>query len=145
MSKTVLDKNCSLLLAHSQILERMEQSQPNATLNVDTIFTWQPAGQEFNSQCHLLIYYLSYARAVVIVTELVDNPGQSITDSVTQLVNLVCYRFGLAPSKVMWLEHSPAEYFKDEDTYTLVMLTLDQVIRQRVTQQSLEKLLGCFL
>ena len=123
----------------------MEPSQPSATLNVDTIFTWQPAGQEIDSQCHLLIYYLAYNQAVVIVRKLGDNPGQSITDNTPQLVNLVCYRFGLAPYKVMWLEHSPAEYRQDEDTYTLVMLTINQVLRQRVTQQSLERLLGCLL
>ncbi len=123
----------------------MEPSQPAATLNVDTIFTWQPTEQEFDIQCHLLIYYLAYNQAVVIVRELADNPGQSITDNVIQLVNLVCYRFALATYKVMWLEHSPAEYRQDEDTYTLVMLTLNQVLRQRVTQQSLERLLGCSL
>ena len=123
----------------------MEPSQPAATLNVDTIFTWQPDGQEIDNQCHLLIYYLAYNQAVVIVRDLGNNPGQSITDNVPQLVNLVCYRFGLAPSKVMWLEHSPPEYRQDEDTYNLVMLTLDLVLRQRVTQQSLERLLGCLL
>ncbi len=123
----------------------MEQSKPAATLRVDKILTWQPVGQDFNSQCHLLIYYFSYDRAMVIVTELADNPGQSITATVTQLIHLVCYRFGLAPYKVMWLEHYPPGVLNDEDSYEQVMLALGHFIRQRVSQQSLERLLGCSL
>ena len=123
----------------------MEESQPLANQGIDTILTWRPHEQSFNSQCRLRIYYISFDMAVVIVTELEDNLGKSITDSAKQLIHLVCYHFGLALYKVMWIEHYPAGYLKEEETYDLVMLALGEVTCQRVSQQYLEGLVGCSL
>lgn len=95
----------------------MEESQPITNQPVEQILTWRPYEQSFNSQCRLRIYYISVDMAVVIVTELEENPGKSITDSAKQLIHLVCYRFGLAPYKVMWIEHYPAGYLKEAETY----------------------------
>lgn len=123
----------------------MEESQPITNQPVEQILTWRPYEQSFNSQCRLRIYYISVDMAVVIVTELEENPGKSITDSAKQLIHLVCYRFGLAPYKVMWIEHYPAGYLKEAETYDLVMLALGEVTCQRVSQQALEGLIGCSL
>lgn len=123
----------------------MEQSQPIANQTVDQIFTWQPPQQDFDSQCRLRIYYLTFDTAVVIVSELVDNPGKSIADSVSQLINLICYSFGLAPYKVMWIEHFPAGYLKEGETYNQVMLSPGGISCKRVNQPYIERLLGCSL
>ena len=121
----------------------MAQSQPTANQSVDQRFSWRPQGQSFDSQCRLRIYYLCFAQAVVIVSELEDNPGKSITDNAQQLIHLVCYRFGLAPYKVMWIEHYPAGYLKKSETYDLITLALGEVTCQRVSQHYIESLLGC--
>ena len=123
----------------------MAQSQPTANQPVDHIFSWRPHGQSFDSQCRLRIYYLYFAQAVVIVSELEDNPGKSISDNAKQLIHLICYRFGLAPYKVMWIEHYPPGYLKKSETYDLITLTLGEVTSQRVSPHYLENLLGCSL
>lgn len=126
-------------------LEKMAQSQPTANQSVDQIFSWRSQGQSFDSQCRLRIYYLAFNQAVVIITELEDNPGKSITDTAQQLIHLVCYRFGLAPYKVMWIEHYPAGDLKKSETYDLITLTLGRVTSQRISLHYLENLLGCSL
>ncbi|MGB5710502.1 MAG: hypothetical protein WBM44_06295, partial [Waterburya sp.] len=104
-----------------------------------------PPKQDFDSQCRLRIYYLTFDKAVVIVSELANNPGKSIADTATQLIHLVCYRFGLAPYKVMWVEHFFSGYLKESETYDHVILTPGGITCQRVSQQYIENLLGCSL
>lgn len=44
---------------------------------------------------------------VIIVSELEDNPGTSITNAVEILFPQVCEHFGLYPGRVVWIEHYP--------------------------------------
>lgn len=75
---------------------------------------------------------------MVIVSELSDNPGRSISDETSKLINLVCYQFGLASYKVMWIEHYPVGYLKNDETYDVIMLGLDKVASKRIHKQKLE-------
>lgn len=120
----------------------LEFSKSPAILNVDMLFTWYSETAKGNCHCHLRIYKVAYDHAVIIVSELPDNPGRSITDEASALINLVCYKFGFAPYKIMWIEHYPAGYLKDDETYDEVMLAAGCISSRRISRQSLEKLLS---
>ena len=113
-----------------------------ALLQVDTEFKWYSERAKKQCKCGLRIYRISVEKAVVIVSELKDNPGRSITDEALTLINLVCYKFGLNLNKTMWLEHYPAGYLKEEDTYDEVKLGMFRIDSKRIKKQRLEALLG---
>lgn len=116
-----------------------------ATLDVDMTFSWYSDTAKGNCHCRLRIYKLTFNTAVIIVSELLDNPGRSITDEASALIHLVCYQFGLAIYKVMWIEHYPAGYLKNEDTFDEIMLTTGIISSRRVSQAKLEEFLGVSL
>lgn len=123
----------------------MNLSESPAVLAVDTLFTWYSEIAETNCQCRLKLYKIAFDKTIVIASELPDNPGRSITDEALTLIHLVCYKFGLAPAKTMWIEHYPTGYLKEADTYDEVMLGQFNVRSKRVNQQKLEALLGISL
>lgn len=123
----------------------MNLSESPAVLSIDTVFTWYSEIAKIDCQCRLRIYKITFDKAVIIVSELHNNYGRSITDEALTLINLVCYKFGLSPAKTMWVEHYPAGYLKDEDTYDEVMLALFHVHSKRIQKQQLEALLGVVL
>ena len=120
----------------------MNLSNPPAVLSVDTLFTWHSAIAKTDCQCRLKIYKITFDKAVVIVSELPDNPGRTITDEGLTLINLVCHQFALKPTKTMWLEHYPQGYLKVEENYDEVMLVRGQLRSQRINKQKIEALLG---
>ncbi len=120
----------------------MSFSESAAILDVDMLFTWYSEIAKGNCHCHLRIYKVTFDRAVIIVSELPNNPGRSITDEASTLINLVCYKFGFASYKVMWIEHYPPGYLKDGETYDEVVMAAGYISSKRTNRQSLEKLLG---
>lgn len=123
-------------------MRELNFSESAAILDVDLLFSWYSQTAKGNCHCRLRIYKVTFERAVIIVSELPDNPGRSISDEASTLINLVCYKFGYAPYKVMWIEHYPPGYLKDGETYDEVMLVAGGISSRRINQQSLEKLLG---
>ena len=121
---------------------QLELSESPAILSTDTIFTWYSETVKTDCWCRLRIYKITLDHLVVIVSELPDNPGRSITDEASKLINLVCYQFGLAPYKVMWIEHYPVGYLKDDETYDELRQGLGKVSSKRINKQKLEVLLG---
>ncbi|MEM8720143.1 MAG: hypothetical protein AAGE84_12630 [Cyanobacteria bacterium P01_G01_bin.39] len=120
---------------------KLSFSESAATLDVDMLFTWYSDTAKGNCHCRLRIYKMAFNQAIIIVSELPDNPGRSITDEASTLINLVCYKFGFAPYKVMWIEHYPPGYLKDVETYDEVILGVGHISSRRIKKQSLEKLL----
>lgn len=116
--------------------------ETSAILDVDMKFSWYSETAKGNCHCRLRIYKLNFDHAMIIVSELLDNPGRSISDEASNLIHLVCYQFGFAIYKVMWIEHYPGGYLKDEDTYDEVMLALGRISSRRVSQAKLEEFLG---
>jgi hypothetical protein len=57
------------------------------------------------SWCKLEILRLSDGRSAVIATELMDNPGTSITNAAEHLAYRVCVEFSIDPSRLVWIEH----------------------------------------
>ena len=120
-------------------------SEAPAVLTVDTLFTWYSEIAQTDCQCRLRIYKITFDKAVIIASELPNNPGRSISDEALTLIHLVCYKFGQAPAKTMWIEHYPPGYLKQEDTYEQVMLGQFCVRSKRIAKPKLESLLGVSL
>lgn len=45
--------------------------------------------------------------SVVVVTELDDNPGTSVTNAAEHLATVVCDLYTLDPERLRWIEHYP--------------------------------------
>lgn len=55
----------------------------------------------------------------VMVTELPDNPGTSITNAAENLANEICKRYGISHKDLVWIEHYPP-CDKWDETFDLV-------------------------
>jgi hypothetical protein len=55
--------------------------------------------------CRLELIPLSGGRTVAIATEMIDNPGTSITNAAEYLASFVCDCFEIDPDKLVWIEH----------------------------------------
>ena len=122
--------------------KRVPISESPALLHTKTRFKWYSETGNTECECGLRIYKITFDKAVVIAEELNDNHGRSITDEAITLINLICYKFGLSPSKTMWIEHYPEGYLKAEDTYDEIWLTMFHVKSKRIKKENLEALLG---
>ncbi len=120
----------------------MNISESPAVLTIDTPITWYSQKAQTYCQCRLRIYKITFELTVVIVSELDDNPGRSISDEALSLIHFVCDEFGLSPTKTMWVEHYPVGYLKDEETYEQVMLVQGHPYLTRISQQKIEAVLG---
>ena len=121
---------------------KINTSQPSTILEVETKFKWHSEIGKKDCECGLRIYKISFNQAIVIVSELKDNPGRSITDEALTLIHLVCYKFGLNLTNTMWIEHYPEGYLKEEDTYDEIKLEMFDINSKRINKQRLEALLG---
>ena len=117
-------------------------SKSPAVLTIDTPITWYSQKAQTHCQCRLRIYKIAFDQAVVIVSELEDNPGGLITAGAFRLIHWVCSEFALNSAKTMWVEHYPAGYLKKEETYEEVMLVQGYTYSTRISKQKLEALLG---
>jgi len=55
--------------------------------------------------CRLELIPLVDGRTAVIVTEVSDNPGTSVTNAAEHLASFVCDRFRIDPDRLVWIEH----------------------------------------
>lgn len=79
--------------------------------------------REKNSRCQLQIN-----GNVVMVTELDDNPGTSVTNMAEQLATLICQEFSIDPASLIWIEHYPergSKYDTYPEDFDLVTFTWD--------------------
>ena len=51
----------------------------------------------------------SIMSTLVVVTELDDNPGMSVTNAAEHLASQFCARKGISPNRLLWIEHYPAK------------------------------------
>ena len=113
-----------------------------AFLSVDTLFTWQSEKAKRDCRCRLRIYKITVNLAVVIASQLPDETSCSIADEALTLINLVCQKLVLKLTSMMWLEHYPKGYLKDEEIYEEVMLIQDKIASKRIKKQKIESLLS---
>lgn len=67
-------------------------------------FTYIPSSNRCYSECGIEVYGNS-DRALVIVTELPDNPGMSICNAFEDLLEQVCQTYQLDREHLLWIEH----------------------------------------
>ena len=74
------------------------------------------------SQCDLEIH-----KNLVIVTEIPENEGTSVTNVAEQLATQICEKFKIDPSKLIWIEHYPerGEWKDYDESYDLVQFNLE--------------------
>jgi hypothetical protein len=78
-----------------------------------------------HSKCRIRLYLPQEDQdaAVVICSELPDNPGTSASSAAEQIAAEIIRRFRL-PSPPVWIEHQPQECTNgQEDTFELVVFT----------------------
>ena len=80
-------------------------SKSSAVLDTDTVITWYSQIDQTQCKCRLRVYKISFDKAIVIISELDDNFGRSITDEASTLIHLICDEVALSPRKTMWIEH----------------------------------------
>ena len=120
----------------------MNQETTPAINTVDTQFTWYCETAQTDVVCHLKIYQVTFDKAVVIVSNLMDKDSLSVIQSTSSLIYMVSYKFGLSLNKTMWFEQNQTDNLLQEDTYSEVMLELGQVSHRGILSQKLEVLLG---
>ena len=113
-----------------------------ALLSINTPITWYSETAQRHCECRLRIYKVTFDKAIVIVSEVQDNSGRSISEEVFTLIPRVCNEFALNPGKTMWVEHYPVGYLMEEETYNEVMLVMGYTSSKRIEKQKLEALLG---
>ncbi len=123
-------------------MRQLNPSESPALLGIDVPITWYSEIAQSQCKCRLRIYKITFDQAVVIVSELEDNPGRSITDEASALIPSICHKFRLTSGQTMWVEHYPAGYLKDEETYDEVVLIQGYTYSKRISKQKLEALLG---
>lgn len=74
--------------------------------------------------CGVSIYHTGDDIAVVVLTELPDNPGSSVTSCVERIATRVYHAFlrTIEPASIIWVEHNPARPGGIKETFDVVSL-----------------------
>ena len=120
----------------------MNPSESPAVLTIDTPIIWYSRTAQTQCKSRLRIYKIAFDQAVVIVSELEDNPVPLITAEAFRLIDWVCSEFALNSAKIMWVEHYPLGYLQKEETYDEVLLVQGYTYSTRISKQKIEALLG---
>lgn len=83
---------------------------PEMTKRLETIYLSGSSRREPDdrSRC-LLKLWDNEDGAVVMMVELLDNPGQSVTNACEEIATRAVADFGLTPAQTRWFEHYPEE------------------------------------
>lgn len=128
-------------IAFPNLDRQMTLSQSSFISKTDCIFTWHSETAATECRCRLRIFQISFDKTIVIVSELPDNPGRSITDEALTLIHLVCHQFKLNLKKTMWFEHYPSGYLKDDEVYEQILFTPFSVRSYRISQHEIKSLI----
>jgi len=82
-----------------------------------------------NGECGVDIRRYHGGHAVVVVTELDDNCGPSITNSWPALADQICHEFDLLAGKTIFIEKYPSHngpMSTRDETYDLVEMEVDE-------------------
>ena len=77
-------------------------------LKVDRIYRYRSLAAQRQGYCRLRIYARRGGQTVVL-TEVANNPGQSITAASDVIATSLVKRYHLNPATTRWLEHWPAD------------------------------------
>ncbi len=91
------------------------EDTPLPVADVDTVFDFLGLG-DYPSSCGLRIYLRERQAPVVVLTELRENPGTSVTNAAEFLARQVAQAYDL-PSDTVWVEH-----YEGDTRYSVVEL-----------------------
>lgn len=107
----------------------------------------------YASQCGVHVFTGNGA-PIVVLEELPDNPGASVTNFCEHIANIVRrahaeFFDGVHPTEIVWLEHYPraSRGVRDRETFDRIFFQWDGVKYsrprwERYTREHLEKLIG---
>lgn len=81
----------------------------------DTIHNYRHPTTRAPARCRLRIYDTD-AGAVVVLTEIADNPGISITNTAEELATEITAAYDLDPAAAAWIEHYTPDSYREPNT-----------------------------
>lgn len=120
----------------------MDEFKITVADDIDTVLNWIVEGDSKSNKCRVRIYWITWEKAIVIVTNITYYSGRKITDATKEIISFVTNIHSLSPSKLMLVEHYPASNLSEEDLYHQVLLTNNEAIRHEIDRSKLLKLLG---
>ena len=108
---------------------------------VKTIVNWLSEDDELN-QYRLRIYWVSWTKAIVIVSDITSLPGRKIADLTLQIIRLVKDCFDLFPNQIMLVEHYSISNVPNGDVYFHLLSVNNEVIRYDISEDELTCLIG---
>lgn len=83
---------------------------------------WAPKGSRIDSKCRVQLFESIRSTAelpetIIIITELPDNPGRSVTNGIEEIINLLLSDHSLEPNQVKIIEHY---VYKNEESFDYV-------------------------
>lgn len=78
-------------------------------LKHDQIYRYRSLARQRQGYCRLRIYERGDGVQTVLLTEVPNNPGQSITAASEVIATGLAARYHLNPVTTLWLEHWPAD------------------------------------
>jgi hypothetical protein len=94
-------------------------------LTIDQIYRYRSFAAQRQGYCRLRIYKQRNGGQTVLLTEVPNNPGQSITAASDVIATGLVARYHLDPATTRWIEHWPAAPNDQlmEDAYAAVKYT----------------------
>jgi hypothetical protein len=94
-------------------------------LVIDQIYRYRSLAAQRQGYCRLRIYKRRNGSQTVLLTEVSNNPGQSITAASDVIATGLVKRYRLDPATTLWIEHWPAEASDKpgEEAYSSVKYT----------------------
>lgn len=119
-------------------------------LSQDYIYRYPHPVLIIEGRCRVRLYKRPDGGHTVILTELVDNAGESVTNACERIATGVQPRWALNPATTRWIEHYPAEAFReagcgetfDEITFTWSNGNATRPQWRRLTLEDVEILTG---
>ncbi len=112
------------------------------TDNIDTVLFWESEGDDRPNKCRIRIYWVTWEKAIVIATDITDNPGKKIANVTQEIINFVSNLYDLFPNKMMLVEHYPPSILPNRDTYFQVFVINNEAMRHEIDKSKLTQLLG---
>jgi hypothetical protein len=109
--------------------------------SVDRVFSWESKVDHELNKCRLRIHWITWDRAIVIATDLNNNPGRKIAKVTQEIISFISHSYDLTPSKMMLIEHYQISDSPEQDTYLQVLVTNGEVIKYEIDKNRLKELI----
>lgn len=133
-----------------------EHLHPELTRRLHALYEYGPKKIEPNVRARCLVrIWDSVVATVVMLTELPNNPGMSVTNACEDIATRIVQDFGINPQHTRFIEHYPEEktvvYGKEhirKETFDEVFFTWDSRNRadephwKSLTKEEVERLVG---